>query len=129
MAAACWGQIPVLELLAKSGADLDAKTKDNKTLVGKLPFVFSCWYPVYLVIVFTCWHSFDFYRVHLLALIRLLSCSLVGTHLTFISMLLLDTRLYLLVYNIRLQRQQIWLFTCRSEPFFCFCGHPAFRLV
>lgn len=35
MAAACWGQIPVLELLAKSGADLDVKTKDNKSLVGK----------------------------------------------------------------------------------------------
>ena len=33
MAAACWGQIPVLELLAKSGADLDAKTKDNKTFI------------------------------------------------------------------------------------------------
>jgi len=35
MAAACWGQIPVLELLAKNGADLDVKTKDHKSLVGK----------------------------------------------------------------------------------------------
>ena len=35
MAAACWGQIPVLELLAQNGADLDVKTKDNKALVGE----------------------------------------------------------------------------------------------
>ncbi|XP_067950569.1 protein phosphatase 1 regulatory subunit 16A-like isoform X2 [Watersipora subatra] len=33
MAAACWGQVPVLELLAKNGADLEVKTRDNKTLI------------------------------------------------------------------------------------------------
>lgn len=33
-AAACWGQVAVLELLAKHGVDLERKTKDNKTMLG-----------------------------------------------------------------------------------------------
>lgn len=35
MAAAFWAQLPVLDLLAKSGADFDVKTKHNKTLLGR----------------------------------------------------------------------------------------------
>ena len=35
MAAAFWAQIPCLELLARSGADLEMKNKGNKTLLGK----------------------------------------------------------------------------------------------
>lgn len=35
MAAAFWVQIPCLELLARNGADLEMKNKDNKTLLGE----------------------------------------------------------------------------------------------